>query len=71
MSRSSVFILHPYNIVNRHGYLCSMQYIDVGRHSDAIAAFKTAIELQRAHSNAWNNLGKLYENLGRNMAMNN
>ncbi len=44
-----------------------VQYIDVGRHSHAIAAFKTAIDLQSHHSNSWNNLGKLYENMGKEL----
>ena len=56
-----------------YGYMCShmwlfpisllLQYIDTGQYTEAIVAFKTAISLQKDHSNAWTNLGLLYENL--------
>lgn len=41
------------------------QYLDIGRHDDAIAAFKSAITLQRDHANSWNNLGLFYENMSK------
>ena len=59
------FIIHILEIYNC--MLCSytLQYIDTGRHSDAIATFRAAIDQQRDHSNAWNNLALLYENLSK------
>jgi tetratricopeptide (TPR) repeat protein len=44
----------------------TIQYIDCGRPADAAEAFKRAIELQKSHVKAWNNLGLLYENQGIN-----
>ena len=41
-----------------------IQYIDCGQPADAAEAFKHAIELQKSHVKAWNNLGLLYENQG-------
>jgi len=41
------------------------QYLDIGRHDDAVAAFKSAITLQRDHANSWNNLGLFYENMSK------
>lgn len=43
----------------------SSQYIDTGRPGDAMSAFNTAISQQREHSNAWINLGLLYEDLSQ------
>lgn len=43
----------------------SSQYIDTGRPADAVSAFNTAISQEREHSNAWINLGLLYEDLSQ------
>ena len=42
-----------------------MQYLETGRHNDAIAAFKSAIVFQKDHINSWNNLGLLYEDMSK------